>query len=72
MSYETKHKGHKIEITEADGKDWRGVEGYEVRIKPRFCEPAVSVKNFPNKTQALSFAKEAIDNNEVPKKLKLL
>lgn len=71
MSYTTKHKGHKIEITEAEGEDWRGVEGYEVRVKPPFCETAYSVRNYPNKTQALSFAKEAIDNKEIPKKIKL-
>ena len=68
--YKTNYKGHKIEIRQAE-EEIQGIEGYEAVVTPRFCKSAISMQNFHNKSQALSYAKEAIDSKEVPREFKL-
>lgn len=70
MKYETRHKDAKIVIKPAEDTDWRGKEGYEAQVTPKGCKTATSFNNYENATQALSFAKESIDNNEIPQERK--
>lgn len=62
MKYETKYKNCKI-IVEPAVDDI----GYEAKVTPKGCKTATSWNNYENATQALSFAKEQIDLDEVPK-----
>jgi hypothetical protein len=66
MKYETRHGKAKIEIQEAEEEDWLGNSGYEVKITPKGCETASSIRNYPNATKALEFAKDQIDSGKVP------
>lgn len=67
MKYETQHKDSKIIVQPAEDEDWKGDSGYEAKVTPRGCKTATTWSNYPNASQALLVAKEAIDSGEVPR-----
>lgn len=67
MKYTTQHKNAKISVQPSEAEDWQGNDGYEAEVTPKGCKPTLSLKNYPNASQALAAAKEAVDSDEVPK-----